>query len=437
MALRAEPELSRPNERGPQGGKARNWHYAWVILGVTFVTLLLSAGVRTVASVFIKPFEAEFGWDRDSISLAIGVSLFAFGLGGPVGGWLIDRFGPRRVMLLGLSLIVLGLSPMLWLTSLWQLHLLWGLVVGIGTGAVANVLGATVANRWFRSHRGLVVGLFGAASAAGQLAFLPAMIALTGAAGWRASVALLVGVAVVLLIPVALLMRDRPQDIGLLPVGEEQIDAALVQETAKEDARFTPLREALRTRDFWLLTVSFFICGYTTNGLIGTHLLPHAVEHGFSEVATAGALALMGIMNVFGTLASGWLSDRYDNRKLLAVYYGFRAISIAALPFITELNFLFLFAVVYGLDWVATVPPTVNLTATRFGKASLGTLFGWIFCAHMFGAGIAAYAGGFFRRVLGDYHLIFLSAAVFGLIAVGLSMGISTGGRLKTASAES
>jgi predicted MFS family arabinose efflux permease len=191
------------------------------------------------------------------------------------------------------------------------------------------------------------------------------------------------------------------------------------------DARVTSLREGVRTRDFWLLAASFFICGYTTNGLIGTHLLPHTLEHGFVEADMAGALGIMGVMNIFGTLASGWLSERCDNRKLLATYYGFRALSLAALPFILEMQGMFIFAVIYGLDWVATVPPTVNLTAQRFGRGSLGRLYGWIFCSHMIGAGIASYAGGFFRDILGDYHLIFISAAVLGVVASGLAMGIS------------
>jgi predicted MFS family arabinose efflux permease len=224
-----------------------------------------------------------------------------------------------------------------------------------------------------------------------------------------------------LLVPVLLLMRDRPRDIGLEPVGGE---SPQVLAAAGEQAAATPLAQAVRTADFWLLAGSFFICGYTTNGLIGTHLLPHTVEHGFVEVEAAGALGLMGLMNIFGTLVSGWLTDRYDNRKLLATYYGLRALSLLALPFIIEMRGLLLFAIVYGLDWVATVPPTVNLTARRFGRASLGTLYGWIFCSHMIGAGLAAQAGGVFRDLLGDYHLIFLSAAVLGFVASMLAMRI-------------
>lgn len=392
--------------------------YGWVVVAVTFLALLTSAGVRTAPTVIIKPLEATFPWTRADISLAVAISLFAFGFGAPIGGTLVDRFGPRRVMLAGLAVIAVGLVPLINMTALWQLHIFWGLVVGVGTGMVTNVLGATVALRWFNKYRGLVVGIFGAASAAGQLIFVPALIALVTQSGWQPVLAVMALAAGLALIPVLIFMRNRPEDVNTQPLGEA------TAQTTSTDSRVTTLREAVRTRDFWLLAISFFVCGYTTNGLIGTHLLPHTLEHGFIETDISWALAVMGLMNIFGTMASGWLTDRYDNRKLLATYYGFRAMSLAALPFILEMRGMLLFAIIYGLDWVATVPPTVNLTAQRFGRASLGTLYGWIFCSHMIGAGIASYAGGFFRDALGDYHLIFISAAVLGLVAAGLSLSI-------------
>lgn len=398
------------------------FHYAWVVVAVTFAALVVTAGVRGAPGVLIVPLEAEFGWDRASVSLAVAVSLLAFGLGGPLGGAVTDRFGPRTVLLVGLALIALAAFAMLDMRELWQLHLLWGLLIGLGTGAAGNVLGTAVAFRWFRAQRGVIVGLFGGATSAGQLVFVPAMMALAVAIDWRAAVTLLAVACAAILVPVAFLMRDRPSDVGARAYGE---GASLTAAERAEDARGTALRKAMRTRDFWLLAGSFFVCGYTSNGLIGTHLIPHAIEHGFSEAATAGAFGLMGALNIAGTLASGWLSDRYDNRKLLALYYGFRASALAALPFILEVPFLFLFAVVYGLDWIATVPPTANLVATRFGRASVGTIYGWIFFGHMIGAAVAAYAGGFFRILLGDYHLMFLSAALMGFIAVALSLSVS------------
>lgn len=401
------------------------FHYAFVVLAVTFFVLFVAAGVRAIPSVVIKPLETEFNWERTSISFSVALSLFAYGLGGPFSGTLINRFGPRRVMALGLAMSALGLLPLLWMTELWQLYLFWGVVVGVGTGAIANVLGATVANRWFNKNRGLALGLMSGSVAVGQLILLPLMVTLTADAGWRATVGVIGAAAVLMLIPVALLMRDQPSDIGAEPYGGKIADAP----TSAPDGKAVSLRDALRTRDFWLLAGSFFICGYTTNGMIGTHLLPHTIEHGFVEVESAYAIGLMGAMNMVGTLISGWLSDRFDNRKLLATYYGLRGLSLVALPFIIEFEGLLIFSVIYGLDWVATVPPTVNLTAQRFGRSSLSVIYGWIFCSHMFGAGIAAQAGGFFRDLMGDYHLIFLSAALMGLIAAGLSMRISNNGK--------
>ncbi len=407
----------------------KKWHYAWVMAIITFFALLVAAGIRTAPAVMFQPLEAEFGWSRASISFAVAVSLIAFGFGAPLGGSLMDRFGPRRVTLGGMALNTLGLALMLGMRDLWHLHVLWGLLVGAGTGAISGVLGATVALRWFNAYRGMVVGMLGAAAAAGQLVFVPLLIALASSAGWQAVIGLLALAAGMTLVPVLLLMRDHPADVGTTALGEP------TAATVSMDTRRTSLRDALRTRDFWLLAGSFFVCGYTTTGLIQTHLLTHTLEHGFREVEMSAAIALMGIMNIAGTLASGWLSDRYDNRALLAAYYGFRALSLAALPFILEMRGMFLFTIIYGLDWVATVPPTINLTAQRFGRGSVGTLYGWIFCAHMIGAAMASYAGGLFRDLLGDYHLIFVSAAIMGIIASGLSLGISTAGRVRLASA--
>ena len=405
----------------------RRLPYAFLVVLITFVVLLAAAGVRAAPGVLIKPLEAEFGWDRASISLAIAVSILAFGLGAPLSGGLIDRFGPKKVMLGGLVLIVGGLVPLVLMTDLWQLHLFWGVVTGIGTGAVTNVLGATVALRWFRTHRGIVLGAFAAASSAGQLIFIPSLRAVVLDSGWRVAVGGMAAILGLTLLPVLLLMRDRPGDVGQLAYGATGDEAAEAADRA-EAARTTSLRDASRNRDFWLLAGSFFICGYTSNGLIGTHLIPHAVEHGFTEVTAASAVALMGTMNILGTMASGWLTDRYDNRRLLAAYYGFRALSIASLPFILEIPQLFLFAIVYGLDWIATVPPTANLTARIFGRGSLGTIYGWIFCSHMVGAALAAFLGGLFRDVYGDYHAIFISAALIGFVAVLLASRISEDG---------
>jgi MFS family permease len=408
------------------------FHYAWVVVAVTFLALLVTSSVRAAPGVLIRPLEGEFGWDRAIISAAIAVSILTFGLGGPLSGTLVGRFGPRKVILAGCALVAAGLVAMLALRDIWQFFLFWGVVVGVGTGAVGNVLGATVAHRWFRSHRGMVLGAFGAATSTGQLLFIPAMATLTVSIGWRAAIELLIAACVIVLVPVAVFMRDKPEDIGIRAYGEQLV----VSEAERAaDVRATPMRAALRSRDFWLLAGSFFICGYTSNGLIGTHLIPYAAEHGFSEVTAASAVGLMGAMNIVGTLGSGWLSDRFDNRKLLAGYYSFRALSLVALPFVYESGTLYIFAIFYGLDWIATVPPTANLVASIFGRASLGTIYGWVFFSHMVGAAIAAYAAGYVHTLLGDYHLMFISAALFGFIAAGLAMRIAPQARTATAAA--
>jgi MFS family permease len=399
------------------------FHYAWIVVAVTFLTLLAAQAVRAAPGVIITSLESEFGWTRTEISLAISLSILTFGLGGPLGGTLIDRFGPRLVMLVGDLLIVAGLFGLLFVRDLWAMYALWGIPIGLGTGAVGGVLGAAVAHRWFRTQRGMIIGAFGGATSAGQLLFVPVMAQLTVGEGWRWAVAVVLAACAVMLVPVALFMRNRPEDAGTRAFGEGAVVTAATQ---AEDRRTTSLGNAIRTRDFWLLAGSFFVCGYTSNGLVGTHLIPHATEHGFTEVMAASAVALLGSMNIIGTLASGWLTDRFDNRKLLAAYYGFRATSLFALPLIYDIRWLFLFAFVYGLDWIATVPPTANLVATIYGRASLGTIYGWIFFSHMVGAAIAAFAGGFFRDLLGDYHLMFISAGIMGFIAVSLALRIST-----------
>ena len=398
----------------------RRLHYAWVISVVTFLGLLASAGVRTAPGLIITPLENEFSWSRSEISFAVAISLFIFGLGAPIGGALIDRFGPRRILLTGLAVIATGLAFMLNMAELWQFHLWWGVAIGIGTGAIAGTLGATIATRWFNKHRGFVLGIFSAAAAAGQFIFIPSLIAVgNGPNGWRGIIIVLIGASLIAWLLAFLFMRNSPQGMGLTAYGE----ATAV--SVASDTRKTTLREAIKTRDFWLLAGSFFVCGYTTNGLITTHLLPHSLEHGFVEAEMAGAIAVMGAMNIVGSLISGSLTERFDNRKLLATYYGFRAVSLAALPFIYEMQSMLIFTIVYGFDWVATVPPTVNLTAQRFGRASIGSIYGWIYCMHMVGAGIASFAGGFFSDLIGDYHLVFISAAIMGIVASGLTLNMS------------
>lgn len=406
-------------------------HYAWVVFGVTFFTLLAAAGIRSTPGVLIVPLEHEFGWSRAEISVAVSINLLLFGLSGPFAAAFMNRFGVRRVLICALLFIAtgVGLTPLM--RAPWQLDLLWGVVVGLGTGSMAGVLAATVANRWFVARRGIVTGILTAAGATGQLVFLPGLAALAVGPGWRyASVA--VAVAILVAIPaVALLMRDSPRQLGLKPYGAVEADVVEAAPGNPFRAAVSGLARSVRSTDFWLLAASFFICGATTNGLIGTHLIPASVDHGIPEVAAASMLALIGVFDVVGTTLSGWLTDRWDPRWLLFWYYGLRGLSLLLLPFAFSSTYLTLivFIVFYGLDWVATVPPTIALSSGVLGRANGGIVFGWVFASHQLGASFAASAAGIVRTWLGDYQVAFISAGLMCLVASGLVIRIGSAAR--------
>ncbi|HQS48018.1 MAG: MFS transporter [Rhizobiales bacterium 24-66-13] len=401
---------------------SRNIHYGWVIAGVTFLTMLSAAGAVGAPGVLLLPLQREFGWSTSEISAAMAVRLLLFGLMGPFAAALLNRFGLRRIVLCSLGLVGGGLLLSLAMTQVWQLILLWGVVVGFGTGMTALVLGATVATRWFSHRRGLVIGLLTASSATGQLVFMPALAMLSEHYGWRIALALLCIMLVVAGLAVLALMRDRPSDLGLRAYGDTKPSPAPAGPSQSvAAAALEALRFAAKTRMFWVLFATFFICGASTNGLIQTHLIPLCADFGVPEVRAAGMLALIGVFDFIGTVGSGWLSDRYDNRWLLAWYYGLRGLSLLYLPF-SDFTFygLSLFAVFYGLDWVATVPPTVKLTAERFGREKANLVFGWIFAGHQIGAAAAAFGAGVSRTVLASYLPAFFVAGALCLIAAAL-----------------
>jgi MFS family permease len=400
-------------------------HYAWFIAGITFVTLLAAAGTRATPGVLIVPLQREFGWNRAEISLAVSINLILFGIIGPFAAAFMARFGVRRVLLAALTTIAVGVGLTAVMTTVWQLYLLWGLVVGVGTGCMATVLAAVVANRWFVARRGLVVGVLTAAAATGQLVFLPVLATEVVTRGWRWA-SLTVAAAIVLVIPlVAVFMRDRPEDVGLRAYGATEDDPPATLQNPFSTA-IAGLRTGLRSSAFWLLAGSFFICGATTNGLIGTHLIPASMDHGIPEVTAAGLLAVIGVFDIVGTIGSGWLTDRWDSRWLLFGYYGLRGIALLILPFVLGASFfgLVAFIVFYGLDWVATVPPTVALSAQVFGRQQGTVVFGWIFASHQFGAAMAAFAAGALRTWLGDYQVTFVLAGLLCLVACGLVIRI-------------
>ncbi|KQP50646.1 MFS transporter [Methylobacterium sp. Leaf111] len=418
--MATDPTL-RLSDAVAAGLARRGVHYGWAVAAVTFLTMLVTAGAVGAPGVLILPLQKEFGWDTATIGSALAVRLVLFGLMGPFAAALMNRYGPRRIVLLALALIAGGLLASLGMTRVWQLVLLWGVVVGIGTGLTALVLGATVATRWFSRSRGLVVGLLTASSATGQLVVLPLLAALTEALGWRAALLVICALLLAAGLGVLALMRDRPEDLGLAPYGETRPLAPPAMPGPSANGALSALRDAAGTRVFWVLFATFFICGASTNGLIQTHFIPLCADYGIGPVQGASVLAAMGVFDFIGTVASGWLSDRYDNRWLLFWYYGLRGLSLMFLPF-SDFSFvgLSLFAVFYGLDWIATVPPTVRLTAARFGRERANLVFGWVFAGHQLGAATIAYGAGLSRTELASYLPAFFAAGALCLAAAAL-----------------
>lgn len=406
-------------------------HYGWAVVAATFLTMLVVAGAVGAPGVFIVPLQKEYGWSAADISGALAIRFLLFGGMGPFAAAFMNRYGVRRMMLISLSVVISSLLLSLGMSDLWQLFLLWGVAIGIGTGMTAMVLGATVATRWFGERRGLVMGLLSASTATGQLAFLPLLARMTEAFGWRSAMLLICGAIVMAAIVVLLLMRDRPADLGLAPYGEATIQPAQAQPSSLGVLMMTPLivlKDAARVPTFWILFLSFYICGASTNGLIQTHFISLCGDFGLAAVSAASMLAMMGLFDFFGTLGSGWLSDRVDNRWLLFWYYGLRGLSLLYLPFSDfSLYSLSIFAIFYGLDWVATVPPTVRLTAQRFGPERANIVFGWIFAGHQLGAASAALAGGFSRTLWQSYMPAFIAAGLLCLIGAAMVLMINRG----------
>lgn len=397
----------------------RGIHYAWVMALVTFLAMLTMSAALGLPGALLQPLVHEFGWTNEQISSALAVRFVLYGLAGPFAAVLIERWGLRRVMFCGLALVAAGMALATQATQLWELFLFWGLMLGLGTGMTALVLGAVVANRWFTARRGLVVGVLTASSATGQLAFLPLAAWIIERSGWRLSVLPVVAVCGLVALLVLCLVRDRPADLGLAPLGEAFVPGRIAPVPLMGwRTPFTSLAEASGNSTFWVLAGTFFICGLSTNGLVQTHFISLCGDYGLSAVPAASVLAMMGAFDVFGTICSGWLSDRIDNRKLLCWYYGLRGLSLLWLPHSTfTLYGLSVFAMFYGLDWVATVPPTVRLAGATLGKERVGIAFGWIFAAHQLGAATAAWGAGLTRTLLLTYTPALYAAGGACLIA--------------------
>ena len=404
-------------------------HYAYVAAAVAFLLMIAGAGIRSAPTMFIAPLEHEFGWTPATISAAIGVNIVLFGLVGPFAAALMERFGLRRTLISALALMGLATGLSAFMTQPWQLMLTWGLALGLGTGSFGVVLGATIVNRWFETNRGTVMGLLTASSATGQLIFLPFFGLLITRVGWRAEVLVIAAICLALIPIGALLLREYPADVGVPPFGGTSVVPVPRPSGNPFTTTLAALRDGLHRRDFWLLAGSFFVCGASTNGLIGTHLVPACGDHGIPEVQAAGLLAAMGVFDLVGTTASGWLSDRLDSRILLFAYYGLRGLSLMFLPsaFGIAAVGLPVFAVFYGLDWIATVPPTLKLATTAFGRNRAPVMFGWIAAGHQLGAGITAYVAGVIRTVTLSYDAAFISSGVLCIIAATIVLFVGRG----------
>jgi predicted MFS family arabinose efflux permease len=419
MALSVRP--SRP------GSAPHRFHPAWAVAAVAFLALIGAAGFRAAPGALMVPLHHEFGWSTSVMSLAVSVNLLLYGLTAPFAAALMERFGIRQVVAAALTLVALGAGGSVLMTASWQLLVFWGVLIGLGTGSMALVFAATIANRWFHRRRGLVMGVLTAGSATGQLIFLPVVAHLAETVGWRAA-SLVVAAAALAVVPVAwLVIRDRPEDSGALPYGADDsyVAPAPVSGGAARRA-LEGLAFASRQRAFWALAGAFAICGATTNGLIGIHFIPSAHDHGMSTTTAAGLLAAVGVFDIVGTVASGWLTDKFDPRVLLAAYYGFRGVSLVLLPQLlaqTVHPSMVLFIVIYGLDWVATVPPTAALCREIFEDR--GTIvFGWVFASHQIGAAVAALGAGVVRDAFGTYTYAWWGGAALCALAVVLSVGV-------------
>jgi len=405
--------------------ETRRIHPAWIVLGAMVFCILAASGIRTAFGVYIKPMEHELGWTRGGLSGAAALSLLLLGAVGPFVGRLADTWGARRMIIISLVLLGGGAIGTAFVQQLWHLYVTAGVLMAVGAGGLAMTTGSSIATRWFEARRGLVFGIIGAAMSAGQLVVIPLATWITLSYGWRTSYLWLGVGALVLLVPIALaFIRNGPEERGLRPYGATGASQTSAQQAALQRAGRVSVVEAARVPQFWLLMATFFVCGYTSTGIVLTHLVPHALEHSFTEIQAATALGVMGAMNVVGTLGSGWLCDRFGRRGPLAFYYFFRGISLIFLLYVWNVPSLHVWAALFGLNWISTVPPTTTLTANIFGRYSVGELSGWIFLSHQVGSALGAAISGWVFELTGGYEPAFISAAIMAIIASGLALMI-------------
>lgn len=397
-------------------------HYSWFVLTITFFSIIVAGITLSSSGVFIGPFEQEFGWDRSIIAMAFAISLFLYGISGPFMAALLEVIGLKKMMVAAMIILVIGISLTLLMQQAWQLIIIWGFIIGLGASLFLTVLSPFVANHWFEKRRGLALGILTASTATGQLVLLPVLAMIIENYSWRWAITLIIVLSSIMLIIILLFMKNKPMDVGLLAYGldEERLEEVVENKKNPIVIAFNGLFAAVKVKAFWLLAGSFFICGLSTSGLIGTHFVSYCISFGIPLVTAASFLSFMGIFNLVGTTLSGWLSDRFDNRWLLFWYYLLRGASLVLLPYALvqgSLPLLIMFTVFYGLDWIATVPPTVSISRQIFGTQKSGIIYGWIFASHQAGAAVAAYGGGLIYKLFNSYTWAFFLAGVFCVLA--------------------
>ncbi|MGX9135657.1 MFS transporter [Rummeliibacillus sp. JY-2-4R] len=397
----------------------KKFHYSWIILVITFFSIIVAGIIRSSSGVFIEPFETEFGWSRPAISFAFAVGLFLYGFSGPFMAAFVERFGLKNVMMASMALLTLGLGLTLMMKQEWQLILIWGVMIGIGSGLFLTVLSTQIGNRWFVKHRGLAVGILTAATATGQLVLLPVLATLIEKYSWHHAIGLIFGLSIIMLIFILIFMKDWPEQVGTTPLGQIKQENVTSDNVSKENPFkivWDSLMDGSKSKAFWLLAGSFFICGLSTTGLIGTHFVGYCMSFGIPMVLAASMLSFMGIFDLVGTTLSGWLSDKVDNRWLLFYYYGLRGLSLLFLPIALNngsVTLLIIFSVFYGLDWIATVPPTIGLARREFGNKKSAMMYGWMVAFHQVGAAVAAFGGGLIYNIFDSYTWAFMLSGAF------------------------
>lgn len=423
-----EPTSAEHTVATPSARRTPRIHHAWWIAVVAFLTLVGAAGFRAVPGVMIDPLHREFGWSDATISSAVSINLVLYGLTSPFAAALMDRFGIRKVVTCALLLVSAGSGLTVFMDASWQLLLCWGVLVGLGTGSMALAFVGTITSRWFIARRGLVSGVLTAGGAAGQLVFLPLISAIISGHGWRTA-SLVVSFAALAVVPLVVwMLRDRPQDLGLQPYGADpsQTVPAPPRQPGAAARAVRALLSAARTKPFWLLAGTFAICGASTNGLVGTHFVPAACDHGMPQTTAASLLAVIGVFDIAGTIASGWFTDRFDARRLLAVYYALRGVSLIFLPMLFAATVrppMLFFIIFYGLDWVATVPPTLALCRAHYGEDG-PIVFGWVLASHQIGAAVIAFLAGVVRDTFGSYDLAWYTSGALCAIAALMALVI-------------